>query len=324
MDSTNALSAKTSTPVATIKQYLEQPAVAAGLAKACAGFIRPELLCRAAYTMLTRTPALQKCTPESVYISLMDAALAGQPLILGRGYLVPYGNECKFMPGYLTLIDLMLKHPKVLSVWAEAVYEKDDFDYELGDSPFIRHKPEASEDRGELAYAYACARLAGDVVARVVLPAAEVLKHRAASKAWQRDRERSIWGEWEEQMWKKTAIIALSKFVPMSIEALATIQQATDADSALHAAKDVTPKASPFEQPPKGNAVPDPAATAPTEEECRKYLESAVREAAMTTDAFNAICRRLYKKDYPALGLPELRELVFTVNDWMPITKKGA
>ena len=86
-------------------------------------------------------PALLKCTPESVFKSVMTAAQLGlQVGVGGQGYLIPYGQNCNYVPGWRGLVDLVTRSRQGL-VWTGCVRTGDSFDYELGARPYTKHKP---------------------------------------------------------------------------------------------------------------------------------------------------------------------------------------
>jgi hypothetical protein len=70
---------------------------------------------------------------------------------LGSGYLVPFYNnkiramEATFIPGYRGLLDLARRSGEIEDIFAECVYESDEFDYELGATPRLRHVPKDFE-----------------------------------------------------------------------------------------------------------------------------------------------------------------------------------
>ena len=81
---------------------------------------------------------------------------------LGQAYLIPYNNkgvmECQFQIGYKGLIDLSYRNPQMQIISAQAVYENDVFEYELGLNPKLEHRP-ALEDRGEVRLFYGMFKL---------------------------------------------------------------------------------------------------------------------------------------------------------------------
>lgn len=123
--------------------------------KALPEVITPERFTRMALSALNTTPKLRECTPMSFLAALMNAAQLGlEPNTpLGQAYLIPYNNkgvmECQFQIGYKGLIDLSYRNPQMQIISAQAVYENDEFEYELGLNPKLEHRP-ALGDRGEV------------------------------------------------------------------------------------------------------------------------------------------------------------------------------
>ena len=127
--------------------------------KALPEVITPERFTRMALSALNTTPKLRECTQMSFLAALMNAAQLGlEPNTpLGQAYLIPYNNkgvmECQFQIGYKGLIDLSYRNPQVQIISAQAVYENDDFSYELGLNPKLEHCPTLGE-RGEVRLFY--------------------------------------------------------------------------------------------------------------------------------------------------------------------------
>lgn len=116
---------------------------------------------------LAQTPALLKCDPGTVLLSVMKAAKLGIDVAagpLGHGALVPFGTECTFVPMYKGLVALAVVSGVVKDMTPVLVYERDHFVPEEGDNPRVDHKPyvprKASDSRGDIIAAYT----------RVILP----------------------------------------------------------------------------------------------------------------------------------------------------------
>jgi len=110
---------------------------------------------------------LLKCTPQSLYGSILYFAEVGLPFNTpeGFGYILPYkvrGNvEATPIIGYKGLIEIAYRNPKMKSIRIQAVYENDLFEYEYGTTDYIKHKPIVVGDRGSLIAVYAVAKLEG-------------------------------------------------------------------------------------------------------------------------------------------------------------------
>jgi phage RecT family recombinase len=161
----------------TLVQLIEdmKPEIARALPK----HLNPDRMARIATTVLRQTPALARCTPESFLGALMTASQLGlEPGPLGEAYLVPYGSVATFIPGYRGLIKLAWQSEQLSDIWAEIVYEKDEFTYDLGLNRDLVHRP-ARGERGQPIYVYAAARLKSGGTPFVVMSVDDVEAIRA-------------------------------------------------------------------------------------------------------------------------------------------------
>lgn len=212
-----------------IRAFFTQDSVMKAIATTLPRHIKPEKFVRVYLAAMTNSPKLFECTPESLYLTALRAASMGLELdggVLGQAYPVPYWNnrerrlECQLIPGYRGLIKLARNSGAVADVWAEVVFEKDTFDYELGLEPSLKHKRNDSvADPGAMIYAYAVARFKDGERKFVVMNRAEIERIRNASSSKSKSGE--VFGPWVDhpgEMWKKTAIRRLCKTLPLSVE----------------------------------------------------------------------------------------------------------
>ena len=190
--------------------------------KALPEVITPERFTRMALSALNTTPKLRECTPMSFLAALMNAAQLGlEPNTpLGQAYLIPYNNkgvmECQFQIGYKGLIDLSYRNPQMQITSAQAVYENDVFEYELGLNPKLEHRP-ALEDRGEVRLFYGMFKLVnGGYGFEVMSKAAMDAYAREYSKAF--DSSFSPWKNNYIGMAKKTVIKQALKYAPLKTD----------------------------------------------------------------------------------------------------------
>lgn len=191
--------------------------------------ITPERFTRICLSAVSGSPQLQQCDPTTFLAAMMQSAQLGlEPNTpLGQAYLIPYYNnrkgryEAQFQLGYKGLLNLAHRSGDVKFIGAETVYENDEFDYELGLSMTLKHKPATSE-RGKAVYYYAVYKLTNGGEGFAVMSKADVVKHRETySKA-----QNSPWNTNFDEMAKKTVLKKLLKYMPLSTEAAARI--ATD------------------------------------------------------------------------------------------------
>ena len=190
--------------------------------KALPEVITPERFTRMALSALNTTPKLQECSQMSFLAALMNAAQLGlEPNTpLGQAYLIPYNNkgkmECQFQIGYKGLIDLGYRNPQMQIISAHAVYENDEFEYELGLNPKLEHRPTLGE-RGEVRLFYGMFKLTNggfgfEVMSKTAIDAFA----KEYSKAF--DSSFSPWKTNYEGMAKKTVIKQALKYAPIKAD----------------------------------------------------------------------------------------------------------
>ena len=190
--------------------------------KALPEVITPERFTRMALSALNTTPKLRECTQMSFLAALMNAAQLGlEPNTpLGQAYLIPYNNkgvmECQFQIGYKGLIDLSYRNPQMQIISAQAVYENDDFSYELGLNPKLEHRPTLGE-RGEVRLFYGFFKLVnGGFGFEVMSKTAMDAYAKEYSKAF--DSSFSPWKSNYIGMAKKTVIKQALKYAPLKTD----------------------------------------------------------------------------------------------------------
>lgn len=200
------------------------------LAAVAAKHLTPERMMRVVANAIRTTPKLQQCEPISFLGALMQCASLGlEPnTILGHAYLVPFDNkrkrvtEVQVIVGYKGLIDLARRSGHITSISANIHYSDDKlWIYEEGTDAQLRHQPGPMQ--GEKLDAYAIAKFKDGGHAYVVLPWARVMEIRDGSQGYQSavrfGKEKSHpWVAHEDEMAKKTAIRALAKYLPLSVE----------------------------------------------------------------------------------------------------------
>ena len=179
--------------------------------------IDPEYFVSVAITCVARTPRLLECTKASLFGALLASAQLRliPDGVLGQAYLVPYGGEVVFIPGYKGLRELVLRTGKYIDLRARVVYENDEFEYTYGMKEILTHKP-AKKDKGEMVAVYAVAEQENGQNIEV-LSKEDIEEHRNQySKSWK--KKDSAWQTAPKRMWEKTAIRRLAGRLQMSIE----------------------------------------------------------------------------------------------------------
>lgn len=187
-------------------------------------------------TAVYRNPDLAACDPGSIVASTLEAAQFGLEFgAKAHSYLVPYKGKCTFLPSYRGLIHAAKRSGETKEIRAEAVYEKDRFDYELGLSKSLTHKP-ANGERGTLVAVYAVVKLASGEVDFEVMAKSQVEHIRAKSTS-----QNGPWKTDYDEMAKKTVIKRLCKRLDLSSE-VATIASYGDRYETIDAPAMVMPE----------------------------------------------------------------------------------
>lgn len=192
--------------------------------RALPSVLTPERFTRMALSAINNTPQLAECTPMSFIAALMNAAQLGlEPNTpLGQAYLIPYRNnkknctECQFQLGYKGMIELAYRNERMQSIEAHTIYENDEFHYELGLTPMLKHVP-AWIDRGEIIGFYAVFHLENGGYQFEVMSKADVDAFASKySKAFSSDY--SPWRSNYPEMGLKTTLKRLLRTAPMKTD----------------------------------------------------------------------------------------------------------
>lgn len=189
------------------------------IAKALPSVITPERFTRMVLSAISATPKLQDCTPKSFLGAMMNAAQLGvEPNTpLGQAYILPFMNkgqlEAQFQLGYKGLIDLAYRSGEVEIVQAHIVYENDEFTYELGLDPKLKHIP-ADSNRGNPIKVYAMFKTKSGGFGFEVMSMEDIENHASKySKAY--GTSFSPWKTNFEEMAKKTVLKKALKYAPL-------------------------------------------------------------------------------------------------------------
>ena len=183
--------------------------------------ISPDKISRVIMTEISKNPKILNCTKESILTSAMEACQLGlvPNSVQGLAYMIPYGKRCQLITGYKGLIQLALQSGRLASIWGRIVRNGDEFEYEEGTNPYIKHKPnldvQSSAELGPVKAAYAIAKMKGETVPQFELMSIlEINRIKAKSSSG----NRGPWVDDFEQMAKKTAVRQLLKWLPLESE----------------------------------------------------------------------------------------------------------
>lgn len=155
-----------------------------------------------AWIQVQLTPALAYCTSESYLRCLITCAQLGlyPDGVSGYAYLIPRkikGTEtCTFQIGYQGIVELFRQSGVAAERAAEGrvVYENDTFDYEYGDTQFLKHKPTKEAEPGDPIAYYGMLRFKHDSPLFEVITLSQAEHHR--DRFAPRNKDRQIVGPW--------------------------------------------------------------------------------------------------------------------------------
>jgi recombination protein RecT len=212
--------------------------------------VDPKRFIRVVMTAININPDLLACERRSLMNAAMRAASDGLVPDGIDGALVPFEGKVTWMPMIAGIRKKVRRSGEVTSWDVTAVFQKDRFDYELGDDPFIKHKPydapelpradgEADEDynrrlrkhldHGQLTHVYSVAKIKGGDKSRDVMTRAEVELVRDSYARKNKKGEFSpAWRKSFAEMAKKTIARRHAKQLPMSTDILALLSRDDD------------------------------------------------------------------------------------------------
>lgn len=169
---------------------------------------------RTTLTAVQMNPALLNGDRKTLLGSCMKAAQDGLLCDGREAALVMYGQNVQYLPMVGGILKKIRNSGELASISAQVVYDRDQFEYELGDNERIVHKPYLGGDRGKLIAVYAIAKTKDDAIYREVMSVADVEKVRNSSKA----KNSGPWTQWYDEMARKTVIRRIAKRLPSSAD----------------------------------------------------------------------------------------------------------
>lgn len=203
---------------ANLQAILSEPSVAESLRLVLPRHLSVKRVLKMAAIAVSREPALLNCTGASVLQAVMRSAELGLDCsgALGQAYIIPFGREAQFIPGYRGLRDLAYRSGRVLSIDTQCVYANDFFQMTLGTERTFVHRPELEGPRGELRLVYSVAQLEGGAIQTEWMTREDIDRIRNRSKASKSGK--SPWNTDYDEMARKTVDRRICKRLPLSPE----------------------------------------------------------------------------------------------------------
>lgn len=200
---------------------------------------------RVLMTAVSGNPNLVQANRTSLFSACMKLAQQGLLPDGREAAIVTFKNKenqyiCQDIAMVAGILKKVRNSGELSSITAQLIYKNDQFRYWVdGDGEHITHEPNIFTDRGELIGVYALAKTKDGAVYIEVMTADQVM----AVKNVSRSKSGGPWaGDFETEMWKKTAIRRLSKRLPMSTDLEQVIQRDDELYDLNQEAQDVTPE----------------------------------------------------------------------------------
>ena len=190
---------------------------------------------RVAMFETVKNERLVQCSPTSVYMALAKACeldlVAGG--VLHRASLVPMwdkkskGYNAELWIEYTGLMDLVKRSGEVAHFKAEVVYENDEFEhsFDLESGEILRHK-KCHDNPGDLVLAYAVCFFKDGQRQVEVMRKDQINKIRKSS----RSPDSGPWSQHTEEMWRKTVIRRICKYLPLTPKTTAVLEHDIQSD----------------------------------------------------------------------------------------------
>lgn len=196
----------------------------------------------AALVYVRTSSEVQKCEPMSVTGSIITVASFGLRLdgIMGHAWLraMPVKDkngdiiryDAQVQLGYKGLVDLAYRNPDVQDIEPVFVHAHDEFDFNKGTNPHLKHTWSVDKDRGALHAVYAGLRFKNGYFAFQIHPIGEIMKtrRRALEQSWirierqgdgERYTKRNRQGQWiEMKPWEAERVPWIGYFEPMALK----------------------------------------------------------------------------------------------------------
>lgn len=192
------------------------------IARALPRHLNADRMARIALTCFRQNPKLAQCQPASVFAAVIQASQLGlEPGLLGQCYLIPYKDECTLQLGYQGLVDLVRRTGRVKRIEAHVVRDGDKFTFRTGLQTILEHEPALDGDPGEMRLAYAVAEFSDGGFHVEVMTRQQIESIRDRSQNVQNARKWNKATPWDtdtEEMWRKTLLRRICKYLPRSPE----------------------------------------------------------------------------------------------------------
>src|SRR5262245_10774245 len=186
---------------------------------------------RIVITTISDHPDLLRCSPKSLSSACMRAAQDGLLLDGKEAAFVAYGAEAQYIP-MVGGLRKKVRNSGLLRDWnCQCVQEGDEFDFALGDRPYVHHRKSLRGGRSRpVIAAYSIATFPDGTKSYEVMNVDEIEDVRSKSKA-----RKGPWADpiFYPEMCRKTVARLHAKQLPMSTDLELILRREDEADNAI-------------------------------------------------------------------------------------------
>ncbi|MGG3884309.1 recombinase RecT [Brevibacillus panacihumi] len=174
----------------------------------------PENAMKSAWLILQNTldrekrPVLEVCTKDSVANSLLDMVVQGLNPAKKQGYFIAYGKQLTFQRSYFGTMAVTKRVTGAKDIFAEVVYEGDDFEFEIdrGRKRVLKHKQTLTSISGGKILAAYCTIILDDNREFTDIMTMDEIRQAWKKSKQNPDKDGSTHQEFPQEMAKRTVI----------------------------------------------------------------------------------------------------------------------
>ncbi|WP_429969091.1 recombinase RecT [Enterococcus sp. AZ136] len=150
---------------------------------------------------------LEKCTKESIANSLLDMVVQGLSPAKTQCYFVPYGNQLKMTRSYFGTQAVLKRLRDVKDVWANIIYEGDQFDVEIidGRETLKEHKTSFLNRDNPIIGAYCIIERSDGTKILTTMTKKEI------DASWSQAKTKNVQNKFPQEMAKRTVLNRAAK-----------------------------------------------------------------------------------------------------------------
>lgn len=152
-------------------------------------------------------PALEVCSKPSIANALLDMVVQGLSPAKTQCYFIVYGDQLQMNRSYFGTQAVLKRLTNVKDIWANIIFEGDEFDYEIdgGREKLIKHKTKFQNRDNPILGAYAVVKTADDEEILTVMTRKEI------EASWSQAKTKNVQNKFPQEMAKRTVINRAAK-----------------------------------------------------------------------------------------------------------------